>query len=853
VSDNPYRLPRTAVPRRYDVVLEPDLAAATFTGEVNIAIAVAEAVDELVLNANDLEIDSATVTGEESITAETRLDPETERLFLSLGRTIDPGEYTVRVAFRGVLNDKLVGFYRSTFTDESGATRVIATTQMESTDCRRAFPCWDEPDFKAVFGVTLVVPEDLFAVSNGPEIERTPADGGRVRIRYGDTMPMSTYLVAFVVGPLVATDPVDVNGTPVRLVHVPGKENLTAFGIDIGTFALRWFEDYYGIKYPGDKVDHVGLPDFAFGAMENLGCITYRESVLLVDPNSATQGEEETVADVVAHELAHMWFGDLVTMKWWNGIWLNEAFATYMGTSACDAFRPEWKRWVTFGLERSAALDTDALVTTRPIEYEVKSPADADGMFDVLTYEKGGSLLRMLDQYLGDYRFRDGVRHYLTKHSYGNTETSDLWDAIEESTGEPVRRIMDSWIWQGGYPLVSTRLTDDRASVVLSQRRFLLDPNAELSREDQLWAIPAHIRQTAGERSEETKVLLDGESITVPLLDRDALVLVNAGGNGFFRVSYEPALFDRFSGHALAGLSTIERYSLVDDTWAAVVSGAVPATAFLDLARRFADEPEVGVWRALLVGLRGISRVLEGEPLEQFRAYVRALVAPALTRLGWERRPDDDDLTNELRATLIGALGALGQDPDAQSKARQIHERALADPSSVDPSVLAAAIGVLAASGNKDDYEAFVERYQKAETPQEMLRYLYALSEFDSAELMKRTVELCFSDAVRTQNAPYVLGRALMNRNHGDVAWMAVRERWDEALAKFPSNSIVRMAAGVRELNRPEQAADVQAFFAEHPIEVGAKTLEQILERQRVNVALREREARALASAFDES
>jgi puromycin-sensitive aminopeptidase len=431
VSDNPYRLPRTAAPRRYDVVLEPDLEAATFSGEVTIAIDVTEPVDELVLNAAELDIDAATVTGEGvDITASSRLDAETERLFLGLGRTIEPGPYAVHLRFRGILNDKLHGFYRSTFTDGDGSTKVIATTQMESTDCRRAFPCWDEPDLKAVFGVTLVVADGLFAVSNGPEIERASEPGGKVRIRYADTMAMSTYLVAFVVGPLVATEPVDVNGTPLRVVHVPGKEHLTGFALEIGAFALRWFEEYYGIPYPGDKVDLVGLPDFAFGAMENLGCITFRESVLLVDPATATQGEEETVADVVAHELAHMWFGDLVTMKWWNGIWLNEAFATFMEVAACDAFRPEWKRWVTFGLERTAALDTDALVATRPVEYEVKSPADAEGMFDVLTYEKGGALLRMLEQYLNLHRFRDGVRHYLTTHSYANTETSDLWDAI---------------------------------------------------------------------------------------------------------------------------------------------------------------------------------------------------------------------------------------------------------------------------------------------------------------------------------------------------------------------------------------------------------------------------------------
>ncbi len=383
-----------------------------------------------------------------------KLDEATERLHLGLPVTLEPGSVSLHLEFRGVLNDLLRGFYRSTFTDGDGNPQVIATTQMEATDCRRAFPCWDEPDFKAVFGVTLDVAEGLLAISNGPEISRAPSDGGRVRVRFDDTMPMSTYLAAFVVGPLEATEPVDVDGIPLRVVHVPGKAHLAAFALEIGAFALRYFQEYYGIPYPEKKVDLVALPDFAFGAMENLGCITFRETALMVDSGTATQQDRQRIADVVSHELAHMWFGDLVTMKWWNGIWLNEAFATFMEVAACDAFRPEWKRWTSFSLERTAAFEVDALQATRSVEYEVVSPADAEGMFDVLTYEKGGSLLRMLEQYLGTARFREGVRTYLNSHLYGNTETGDLWDAIESATGEPVRRVMDSWIWQGGYPLV---------------------------------------------------------------------------------------------------------------------------------------------------------------------------------------------------------------------------------------------------------------------------------------------------------------------------------------------------------------------------------------------------------------
>ena len=309
------------------------------------------------------------------------LDEETERATFTFAEALPAGRATLHTGFRGLLNDKLRGFYRSTFTDADGVEQVIATTQFEATDARRAFPCWDEPAHKAAFAVTLVVDEDLFAVSNAAEISRTPsaAHPGRHEVRFADTMVMSTYLVAFIVGPLEATDPVDVDGTPLRVVYPKGKGHLTAYALEVGAACLRHFADYYGIAYPGDKLDLVAVPDFAFGAMENLGCVTFREILLLVDPTTTTQAELLNVTDVINHELAHMWFGDLVTMKWWNGIWLNEAFATFMEMHATDAFRPEWERWVTFGLARTAAFDTDALSSTRPIEYPVVSPGRRRG------------------------------------------------------------------------------------------------------------------------------------------------------------------------------------------------------------------------------------------------------------------------------------------------------------------------------------------------------------------------------------------------------------------------------------------------------------------------------------------
>jgi puromycin-sensitive aminopeptidase len=838
---DPYRLPRSVVPSRYDVVLEPDLERATFTGSVQVAIDVAdgEPVTEVVLNAIELEIHRCDLDGDD---ASFRLDADTERLFVQPDQPLGPGGHVLTVSFTGVLNDKLRGFYRSTYRDADGIERVIATSQTQATDCRRAFPCWDEPDFKAVFGITLVVEPHLLAVSNGPEIGREER-GRKVVVRFADTMIMSTYLVAFVVGPLEVTDPVDVDGVPLRIVHVPGKANLTGFGLDVGAFSLRWFQEYYGIPYPGDKVDLLALPDFAAGAMENLGCITFRENLLLVDPVTSTQAEQQNVADVVAHELAHMWFGDLVTMRWWNGIWLNEAFATFMELAACDAYRPDWHRWTAFGLERSVAFETDSLDSTRSVEYPVRSPADCEGMFDVLTYQKGGALLRMLEQYLGAERFRAGVSHYLRVHAYSNTETGDLWDAIESTTGEPVRRLMDSWIWQPGFPLISASLAGD--DLVLRQQRFGFDPDTT-DRNPTTWMVPLSVR--IGDHTDT--VLLDRTDLRLPLAGRaDQPIVVNAGGHGFVRVAYDDELRARLSGDVLATLDTLERYNLVDDAWNAVVAGRLAAPDFLTFVEGFGDERELAVWQAIMTGLRGLGRLLDESAFPRFQARVATLLAPVVDDLG-EPAEDEDDLISKLRGLVLGALAVLGGDAGAQARCRALFDQAERDAASVDPELVAAATSVVAATGDETDYERLLLGFRTGSTPQEQLRYLYALAEVDDGALLARTCALAMSDEVKTQNAPFLLRMCIANRRYGDQAWTFVREHWAEANRRFPSNSIVRMVESVRLLNRPEQVADVQAFFSEHPIPQAAKTLEQLLERQRTNADVRARESEELARAL---
>jgi puromycin-sensitive aminopeptidase len=859
---NDHRLPRQVVPRRYELRIEPELDAGIFRGDERIEIEVLGTVESVVMNAVDLEITDAILAlgwasaGDDLDVADAfslgvEFDEPAGRVsFLTPSEELPPGRYTLSATFSGELNDRLCGFYRSVFTDESGAKRVIATTQFEETDARRAFPCFDEPDRKAVFSVTIDAPADMLALSNGPEISVEPLGGGKQRVRFGDTIAMSTYLVAFVVGPLEATAPIDVDGVALRVIHIPGKARLAAPALDAAVHALRYFSDYFGLPYPGSKLDLAGIPDFASGAMENLGCVTFREAILLADPATASRTEMERMIEVVDHEIAHMWFGDLVTMGWWNGIWLNEAFATFMALRCGDDYRPEWQIFDGFARSKTAALVVDGLHSTRPIEFPVESPDEVAAMFDVLTYQKGASVLWMLEQYIGTERFRSGVRRYLATHAYANTETHDLWEAIAaEASDVPIRALMESWIFQGGYPMIKASVIDDTVELDQTPFSYLPAPLPEPGGDESVrssaiggeWLAPVLARSSGGGDLERVILGASAERVS----RRSGAFVVNAHGSGFYRVTYDAELRSLIGAH-FGDLTARERYNVLADAWSNCVAGHTTLDEPFELFGLLNDERDATVWSVVFGAFGLLDLVIQESERPALREAACALFAPQLERVGWTSSKDEDPQTPVLRSSLITALGGLCEDPGVTARAHELFLADRAREARIDPEIAAAVLGVVAHSASPADVEAILDRFHRPIDPMDEVRNLYSLGRLSDPVLAGYVLPLCLSD-IRSQNAPYLIASMLSNRPIALTSWLFVVEHFDEIVDRFPSNSIHRIFEGTTGLAEvdgsgvPLHRDSVRAFVGAH-IDSGHRRLAaQSLERLEVNVRFAQR------------
>jgi len=837
LPDDPHRLPSTVRPTAYRLLVDSDLAAGTFSGTVAVEVEVREATDVIVCNAVDLAVERAQLVRDgEVVDLAVTVEGDTERIRLRAPAQLSPGPATLRIEYDGRISDQLEGFYRSTFEGPDGP-ELLGVTQFEAPHARRAFPCWDEPALKATFEISLVCDAGLLAVSNAAEAARRELPDGRVRFDFAPTIPMSTYLVAWVIGRFETTAAGPDAPLPIRVIHRPGQAHLATFALDCAAHAVRWFEGYYGIEFPGEKLDLVAVPDFSFGAMENLGCITFRENLLLVDVDSASQLEIEQAAIVIDHEIAHMWFGDLVTMAWWDGLWLNEAFATFMEIRCPDDYRPEWDLWTSFALTICPAFDTDALHATRAIQAPVASPDDIEGMFDVLTYEKGAAVLRMVERWAGEETFRSGVRAYLEEHRYGSTEADDLWRALGEVTGVDVGAVLSTWIAAGGHPLVEAHPTD--RGVRLRQRRFTYLPAPEgAAPSDGVQAVPVRLAARVGDELVEREVLLGGAELDVDLGGRPSALTANRGGTGFYRTAVE-GLHPLFEGPT--SLSATERLTAVDNAAALFLAGERDLEQLLALVRTVAAaEQHPQVWRCVADVVVHLAQLRPNE-VAPIVALVDELVGDRLE--GWldgVGPAGADRRQAETAAVVFRLAGLRGQRPEVVAASRTLAQALAHRPASVHPELAGPVLEVFAAHGGADDFELVERLWQEAPTPQEELRAQAALAAFRDPALARRFLEMCRT-RLRPHTMPRGLSAAMANPATGVDAWRFVAEHWDELTARAPSSGHAAIAGGIRSFSDPELVAEIEAFFARHPISQAQLTLAQHLERARVNVAARRR------------
>ena len=855
-------LPETARPSKYRIKLQPDLKNFTFDGEQSVDLLILEATSTIVLNSIDLEIGNTTLhaNGTTLTSKSVTIDKDAETATLDFGETIQPGDARLEMVFTGELNDKLMGFYRSEYTSQDGETRYLATTQFEPTDARRAFPCWDEPAKKATFEVTLVFSDEYQAVSNTPVVEEAVPGPGLKSVRFAETPIMSTYLLVFIVGNLTSIEERAAGGTTVGVWTTPGKEDQASFALDTSVKLLGYFNEYFGIPYPLPKLDHIAIPDFAAGAMENWGAVTYRETALLVDPDNSSAGTRQRVAEVIAHEMAHMWFGDLVTMEWWDDLWLNESFASWMGNKAVDWLFPEWEMWTQFvNMDTNRALSLDGLKNSHPIEQAVKNPAEVSQLFDAISYSKGASVIRMLENFLGEESFRKGLNRYLSSHMYDNARTEDLWSALETESGQPVTAIMDSWVKQMGYPVlqVESDRTGGQTTLSVTQERFVYDrllgdggPDSD-SDDNEVWRVPV----SASQGSEESTVtVMDGRQTQIDVPGSgDGWVKLNPLQTGFFRVNYSTEDWQRLvPAIESLELHATDRLGVQNDAYALSRAGLLPVTQFLSLAQAYKNEGDASVWSDLASNLRDIEQLISDEAIHPaYQGFAREIFGPAARKIGWEPKSGEGHLDALLRSTVLSQAGSY-HDPDVTAQASERFQKYLQDRETLAPDLRGVVFALAAQSGGKDVYDQIWGLEGETDLAEEKIRLLMSLTRFQQPELLNSTLADSLSAKVRSQDSITLVAGVAANPKGRDLAWEFVKDNWAEFDRRYGGGGfgLMRLVSICSHFNSQEKADEVDSFFAEHPAPAAERTIRQALERVRLNIKWLEQNRQELTDWF---
>ncbi|XP_020088799.1 aminopeptidase M1-like [Ananas comosus] len=843
------RLPKFAAPKRYDLFLKPDLASCTFSGSVRIALDVVGHTRFLVLNAADLAVKEGSVWFRSSSSSEEIRPVEIvavegdEILIIRFDRLLPRGEGVLGIGFQGTLNDKMKGFYRSTY-EYKGEKKNMAVTQFEPVDARRCFPCWDEPVCKATFKITLEVPSELVALSNMPVVDEK-LDGPNRIVSFEESPIMSTYLVAIVVGLFDYVEASTSDGTKVRVYCQVGKSSQGKFALDVAVKTLDLYKKYFAVPYPLPKLDMVAIPDFAAGAMENYGLVTYRETALLFDDRHSAASNKQRVAIVVAHELAHQWFGNLVTMEWWTHLWLNEGFATWVSYLAADSLFPEWNVWTQFLDETTTGLRLDALTESHPIEVDINHASEIEEIFDAISYKKGASVIRMLQSYLGAECFQKALASYIKKFAYSNAKTEDLWAVLEKESGEPVKKLMHSWTKQKGYPVLSVKVRD--GNLEFEQTQFLSSGSSGVGQ----WIVP--ITLCCCSYKSQEKFLLETKSDKMNLTKLcDSFdsgkggkfwIKVNVNQTGFYRVNYDDELASKLR-YAIEShqLTATDRFGVLDDSFALSMACKQTLSSLLSLMAAYKEESEYTVLSHIITtSYKVVDVVADAAPelVDDIKTFFISLLQYPAEKLGWDPKDGESHLDAMLRGEILTALAEFGHDITINEAVKRFHafmeDR---DTSLLPPDTRKAAYVALMKTvnnSNKVGYESLLRIYRETDLSQEKVRILSALASSPDPSVVLEALNFLLSSEVRNQDA--VHGLAGISREGRDVAWMWLKENWEHISKTWGSGFLITrfISSIVSPFSSDEKGDEIENFFATRSKPSISRTLKQSIERVRVN------------------
>jgi aminopeptidase N len=814
-NETPGKLPKEVVPTEYAIRIVPNLDNFTFAGSESVKLNVRSPVHHLMLNGLELKIEAASVDGKELPLSAVKTDKEKELLTLTLPSELAAGDHALTLRFTGKINQQGQGLFYMRYQEQgSGVRKVMLGTQFEATDARRFFPCWDEPAFRARFQLTVVVPENWLAVSNMP-IESEQKIAGGKEVRFAPTPPMSSYLNVFVAGELDFIES-QVGPTQIRVIATKGKAESGRYALEASAEILKYYNDYFGVRYPLPKLDQIAIPGGFGGAMENWGGITYYESTLLFDPKNSSARTKQNIYEVIAHEVAHMWFGDLVTMAWWDNLWLNEGFASWMGSKCTAHFNPQWEVWLArelprdptrrTGIAREAAMEGDARSSTHPIQQPVATEAEANSAFDDITYKKGRSFLRMLESFLGDDVFRDGVQRYIAAHKYSNTTTADLWNALSDASKKPIGEIAAGWTEQPGFPVVKVKRQAD-ANVQLTQERFTVNfKNAP----PLLWQIPLTY-SVVGETP--ATLLMTEKTAALENIPADRALKLNVNGAGNYRVEYDEPSWELLL-EALLKLGVEDRVSLVSDAWALVQASRAPVSHYFGLVEKLPASTDLAEREQIINVLDFMNGLLVGSPeRERFQQYARSLLRPTFATLGWEPKTDELPNAGRLRASLINALGDLN-DPEIIVGCRERFEKFVAHQQSLAPDLRAAVLAVFGRYADEQTWNKLHELGLKTTNTEEKQNYYNALACAADPKLVKKTLAIALTDELPTSRAIFLVSRVARDSGHPDIAWEFAKANMKTLLAKVDAAGANRYAPSLFTFFSDDSRADELRRYA---------------------------------------